>query len=155
MTQMTQTFTDQRRRASWLLVLSAALFLPATTMAQKNDTSDLQAKAARFAPTVITADAARLSKNDHAALDKIIAAARLLDELYIHQAWSGNPALEKRLAADTSPAGRARYHYFMINKGPWSQLDENHAFVEGVPETHPPQSAYYPDDMTKEEFEAW
>jgi hypothetical protein len=147
------------RRAAWLLTLSAALILPATTMAHKNDTStderDLQAKAARFAPTVITADAARLSKNDRLALAKIIAAAKLLDDLYIHQAWSGNPALEKRLAADTSPLGRARYHYFMINKGPWSQLDENRAFVEGVPETHPPQSAYYPDDMTKEEFEAW
>jgi len=132
------------RRVTWLFFLTATLVLPTTTMAQKNGTStderDLRAKAACFAPTVITADATRLSKNDRLALAKIVAAAKLLDELYIHQAWSGNPALEKRLAADTSPVGRARYHYFMINKGPWSQLDENRAFVEGVPETHPPQS---------------
>ncbi len=112
-------------------------------------------KIKRFAPTVITADKARLSKNDQKALDKIIAAAKLFDPLHIRQVWSGNAALEKRLEADSSPLGKERLHYFRINKGPWSQLDENEAFVDGVPATQPPQAAHYPDDMTKEEFDAW
>lgn len=122
---------------------------------QSGELAELNAKIRRFAPTVITADASRLSAGDRRALGKIIEAARLFDPLFLRQVWSGNVALERRLEADTSPLGRARLHYFRINDGPWSQLDENVAFLPGVPREKPPQAAHYPDDMTKEEFEAW
>ena len=38
-----------------------------------------------------------------------------------------------QLLDDTTPLGRARLHYFLINKGPWSRLDHNAPFVPGVP----------------------
>jgi hypothetical protein len=120
-----------------------------------SEAAELNAKIRRFAPTVISADTSRLSPGDRQALDKIIEAARLLDPLFLHQLWSGNPALKAKLEADKTPLGRARLHYFNINDGPWSQLDENMAFLEGVPREKPPQAAYYPDDMTKEEFSSW
>jgi peptidase M49-like protein len=114
----------------------------------------LAAKIRRFAPTVLTANAARLSSNDRKALQKIIAAAKLYDALYLRQIWSGNEALWKKLQADLTPLGRMRLHYFMINKGPWSQLDDNAPFIEGVP-PRPPQANFYPEDMTKDEFNSW
>jgi hypothetical protein len=114
----------------------------------------LAAKIARFAPTTMTADTSRLSPNDQKALLKIIAAARYYDPLFLRQIWSGNEPLLKKLQADMSPLGRLRLHYFMINKGPWSQLDGNEPFIEGVP-PRPPQANFYPDDMTKDEFNAW
>jgi hypothetical protein len=117
--------------------------------------AELNAKIRRFSPTVVTADAARLSAGDRRALAKIIEAARLLDPLFLRQVWSGNAALEAKLKADTSPLGRARLHYFYINDGPWSHLDENTAFLPGVPHEKVPQANYYPDDMTKDEFERW
>jgi hypothetical protein len=120
-----------------------------------NELSELNAKIRRFAPTVVTADTSRLSAGDRRALAKIIAAARLLDPLFLRQVWSGNDALQRRLEADKSPLGRARLHYFQINDGPWSQLDENIAFLSGVPREKPPQAGHYPEDMTKEEFESW
>jgi hypothetical protein len=120
-----------------------------------DDLATLRRKAARFAPTVVTADASRLSAGDRRALSKIIEAARLFDPLFIRQVWSGNEALKRKLEADRTPLGRARLHYFLINDGPWSQLDENRAFLAGVPEEKPPQAAHYPDDMTKEEFTRW
>jgi hypothetical protein len=120
-----------------------------------NELSELNAKIRRFAPTVVTADTSRLSAGDRRALVKIIAAARLLDPLFLRQIWGGNDALQRRLEADKSPLGRARLHYFQINDGPWSQLDENIAFLSGVPREKPPQAGHYPDDMTKEEFESW
>ncbi|HXI62194.1 MAG TPA: hypothetical protein VNF70_05765, partial [Pyrinomonadaceae bacterium] len=85
--------------------------------------NSLAEKIRRFAPTEMTANTSRLAPNDRKALMKIIAAARLLDPLYLRQIWSGNEPLLKRLQADKSPIGRLRLHYFMINKGPWSQLD--------------------------------
>src|SRR5215217_5242882 len=117
--------------------------------------STLAAKTRRFAPTVVTADASRLPEGDRKALDKIIQAAWLMDPIYYRQAWSGNEALKKRLESDKSASGRERLHYFVINKGPWSRLDNNEPFIEGVPREKPPQANYYPDDMTKEEFNTW
>lgn len=120
-----------------------------------SDVSALNEKIKRFAPTAINADASRLPPTERQALAKIVDAARLLDPLFLRQAWSGNVALLKKLEADKSPLGQARLHYFLINDGPWSQLDENIAFIEGVPHEKPPQAAHYPDDMTKEEFNRW
>ncbi|HEX8707481.1 MAG TPA: hypothetical protein VF723_04395 [Pyrinomonadaceae bacterium] len=117
--------------------------------------SDLAAKIRRFAPTTITADISQLSKNDRLALTKIIEAARLLDPLYLRQVWTGNAALLERLERDKTAAGRERLHYFRINVGPWSRLDGNEPFIEGVPREKPPQGSFYPDDMTKEEFNGW
>src|SRR5215471_17554307 len=73
--------------------------------------SALDARIRRFAPTEITADISRLSEGDRKALTKIIEAARLLDPLFLRQVWSGNEALRKKLAADTSPEGEAKLHY--------------------------------------------
>jgi hypothetical protein len=117
--------------------------------------AELNAKIRRFAPTVITADTAHLSLSDREALLKIIEAAKLLDPLFLRQVWSGNAALQERLEADKTPLGRARLHYFMLNDGPWSQLDDNVAFLPGVPREKPATAAHYPDDMTRREFESW
>src|ERR1700720_2525443 len=103
----------------------------------KVDTA-LAAKIRRFAPTALTADTAHLSVADRKALQKIIAAAKYFDPLYRRQLWSGNEALRKKLEADKSALGRERLHYYLINAGPWSQLDSNEAFLEGVP-PKPPQ----------------
>lgn len=114
----------------------------------------LAKKIRRFAPTMLTADTSRLALNDRQALQKIIAAAKFLDPLYMRQVWSGNEALLKKLQGDESPLGRQRLHYLLINKGPWSQLDDNKPFIDGLP-PKPPQANFYPDDITKEEFNSW
>src|SRR5215204_4274406 len=116
---------------------------------------ELARKIARFAPTTLTADTSKLTPKDRQALDKIIAAAKLLDPLYLRQVWSGNEALEKKLQADKTTAGRQRLHYFYINDGPWSRLDDKEPFIEGVPQEKPVQASYYPEDMTKDEFNSW
>ena len=58
------------------------------------------------------------------------------------------------LVRDESADGRARLHYFLLNKGPWSRLDEDQAFIPGAP-AKPPQANFYPAGATKAEVEAW
>ena len=132
-----------------------AMSLITSITAQQNGDPELARKIARFAPTTLTADVSKLSAKDRQALDKIIAAAKLLDPLFLRQVWSGNEALEKKLQADKSAAGQQRLHYFYINDGPWSRLDEKQPFIEGVPREKPHHANYYPDDMAKEEFNMW
>jgi hypothetical protein len=116
--------------------------------------AQLDKMTARFAPTEIAADLSKLSAGDRQAVDKILDAARRIDAIYLRQVWRGNVDLLKKLEADKSPAGEARLNYFRINYGPWSRLDRNQPFVDGVP-PKPLQAGFYPDDMTKEEFNAW
>jgi hypothetical protein len=109
----------------------------------------------RFAPTPITADVSKLSPNDRKALEKIIDAARLMDQIYFQQVWNGNPDVLHKLQADTTQEGKERLHYFQINMSPWSALDHDTPFVAGAPEQRPAGANYYPADMSKEEFTAW
>jgi hypothetical protein len=130
------------------------LMISTLTTAQDGD-PELARKIARFAPTTLTADTSKLTPKDRQALDKIIAAAKLLDPLFLRQVWSGNEALERKLKADNTASGRQRLHYFYINDGPWSRLDNKEPFIEGVPREKPHGASYYPEDMTKEEFNTW
>jgi hypothetical protein len=116
---------------------------------------ELAKKISRFAPTTLTANTARLSAGDRKALKKIIEAAKLLDPLFLRQVWSGNDELHKKLESDKTMVGRQHLHYFLINDGPWSRLDNNEPFIEGVPQVKPPQANFYPDDITKDEFNTW
>lgn len=143
-----------------LLLTLMLVFTSLTAMAKPDpklpaQDPELTRKIRRFAPTVLTANTARLSAGDRRALKKIIEAAKLLDPLFLRQVWSGNEALHQKLEADKSVAGRQRLHYFLINDGPWSRLDSNEPFIEGVPREKPHHANFYPDDITKEEFNTW
>ncbi|MGA3211745.1 MAG: hypothetical protein ABSD20_10600 [Terriglobales bacterium] len=119
------------------------------------DAAQLEQMSARFTPTPLRADISGLSPSDRQALAKLIAAGRILDDIFMDQYWSGDIALYQRLQADTSELGRARLHYFWINKGPWDALDSDKAFLPGAPPHKLPGANFYPEDMTKAEFESW
>jgi hypothetical protein len=119
------------------------------------DEIQLEKMAGRFTPTPLSVDTSKLSSGDRQALVKLIEAARLFNDVYMRQLWSGDVDLYKQLQRDATPLGRARLHYFWINKGPWSDLDGYKAFLPGVPIRKPLGANFYPEDMSKEEFETW
>src|SRR5205807_9466323 len=92
---------------------------------------------------------------DRRSLVKLVQATQAIDDIFMQQMWSGHLGLYSELKKDTSPLGRARLHYGWINKGPWSDLDEHKAFLPGVPPRKPLGANFYPEDMTKAEFESW
>ena len=115
----------------------------------------LEQKIARFAPTEISADITKLSTGDAKALHKIIEAAQLIDPIFFRQIWSGNAEMLKKLEKDSTTTGQELLHYFRINMGPWSLLDNNAPFIDGAPKEKPTGANYYPGDMTKEDFSRW
>jgi hypothetical protein len=118
-------------------------------------TLSLAEKTRRFAPTEITGDVSKLSEGDKKALAKLIEASKLMDSIYLRQVWSGNIETLNKLKADNSPEGKERLEYFMVNMGPWSKLDHDQAYVDGVPATKFPGANYYPEDVTKNALEQW
>jgi Peptidase family M49 len=145
----------------FLAVLSVlAMILPALSQTARSEAGAapslqrLQTMTSRFAPVSLGADLASLPANERQAVDKLVEAARVMDVLFLRQVWAGNGPLLMSLSRDDTPLGRARLRYFLINKGPWSRLDENAPFIPGVG-ARPEGANFYPVDATKEQVEAW
>lgn len=117
--------------------------------------AELRKMAARFAPTELKVDVSGLSEGDRKALIQLIQAARIVDDIFLAQIWSGNRLLLAELRRDTSPLGKERLRYFLVNKSPWSALDGNTQFLEDVPPRKLPGANFYPTDMSKQDLEAW
>ncbi len=128
-------------------------------------TREVATMAARFAPADIRADVTSLPPHERRALAKLVDAARLMDSLFLRQAWAGNDAMLQELAHDAlvrsraggtvaAEAAQAKLHYFLINKGPWSRLDHNRVFIPGAP-AKPEGANFYPAGATKAEIQRW
>ena len=142
------------------ILLAVFVFMTVSTTQGTAATStlgldELKQMTARFAPTPLEVNTSGLSTGDQKALVKLLQAARIVNRLFLQQLWSGNLALYQKLQQDKTPLGHARLHYFWINKSPWSEIDEHKAFLPDVPARKPPGANFYPEDMTKEEFESW
>jgi hypothetical protein len=142
------------RRFTPLLPLALVLAPSTLPAADVPDEARLRAMTARFAPVDIGADVSSLPESERLALAKMVEAARVFDALYLRQVWGGNQALLLQLLEDRTPLGRARLHAFLVDKSPWSSLDQNTPFVPGVP-PKPPEANFYPAGATKAEVEGW
>jgi hypothetical protein len=118
------------------------------------DLAALTKMAARFAPVDIGADVSALPVEERQALVHLIEAARQADAIFLRQVWAGNNALLMDLSDDPTPLGRARLSYFLLNKGPWSRLDHDAAFIPGAP-AKPEGANFYPAGASKADVEAW
>ena len=148
-----------RRSTSAILAAILCSLMPVLSQA-KDVTGDLpdQAQLAslsqRFAPVEVKVDLSSLPAQERAALAKLVEASRYVDALFMRQRSAGNDALLFQLLPDQSALGRARLDYFLLNKGPWSELDEDRAFLPGIGAK--PQSAnFYPADATREQIDSW
>ena len=127
---------------------------PGTSATADSELSKLEAMTRRFAPVELTADLSTLPETERRVLAKLVEAAKVFDALFLRQVWSGNEAMLMDLVRDESPLGRARLRYFLINKGPWSRLDDDGAFIPGAP-AKPEEANYYPAAATRADVEAW
>ncbi len=140
-------------------LIAALSLLPFIAFAQESmriqpEVQKLRAQATRLATFPVEVDLSAMPSHERRALASLIRAARIVDALHLHQVWAGNEALLLRLLEDRTLLGEARLDYFMVNKGPWSALDQDAAFVPGVPDK-PKSANYYPAGATREEVEAW
>src|SRR6266850_5339952 len=142
-------------RQTILAFFCCAVFAMAQNESPIPDLAQLKQMAARFAPTPMRADQTGLSAADKGALSKLIETGGVVNRLFMQQMWRRNLETYQLLQLDKSPLGQERLHYFLINKGPWSEIDDHRAFVPGVPSRKPAGANFYPEDMTKAEFETW
>ncbi len=102
----------------------------------------------QYTSFTLTTDVSRLSENQKKMIPLLIEAADAMDEVFWMQAYGDKSELMNMI---DDPQVR---RYAEINYGPWDRLENNEPFIEGVGEK-PAGANFYPEDITKEEFEAW
>lgn len=138
-----------------LLAVSAALFCAVFAMKAfaAEDLMNVKAQLKKFAPVKVKVEKGLLDARQLKLVAELKKAADCMDRLFFLQVYSKNPELEKKLAGLKGDK-RAIYDYFLIQYGPFDRLDHNKPFVDGVGKK-PLGANFYPEDMTKEEFETW
>lgn len=114
---------------------------------------DIEARRAKLVRQHLGAEVGHLSDGDRQALRHLVAAAGTLDEIFKLQAWAGNASFASRVAGYQGSGADALEDYYRIMYGKWDRLEELEPFIGHDP--HPAGAGYYPEDLTKEEFENW
>ncbi|MEA2343765.1 MAG: dipeptidyl-peptidase [Thermoanaerobaculia bacterium] len=122
---------------------------PAAAATSVTAAPDVAQRMAQLPRTVIDYDRSLLDDNERQVVAKLIEASKQIDEIYWRQVSEENPAWREALARTSDPA----YDYFIANKGPWDRLQDDAPFVGK--EKKPAGAAFYPPDITKEEFERY
>ncbi|WP_246138231.1 dipeptidyl-peptidase 3 family protein [Fodinibius salinus] len=96
----------------------------------------------------LEADLSKLSKNQKQMIPLLIDAAKAMEEVFWMEAYGDKSKLMEELA---NPKEK---RFAEINYGPWDRLNGNEPFIDGV-EAKPEGANFYPEDMSKEEFQNW
>ncbi len=113
------------------------------------DADHVAAQLAKFVPTTLSFDESLLDDRQKAVLKNLIQASDHLDMIFQLQVWRGNADPGAILPPNQEDA-RA---YYEIMYGPWDRLEDDAPFLDVGPK--PAGAGYYPDDLTREEFESW
>lgn len=107
----------------------------------------LESRLGIYHPVDLTSDLSHLSGRQKQMVAVLIDAAKIMDDLFWKQAFGGDK--DKFLASIDDPKVR---QFADINYGPWDRLDGDKAFLTNTDEK-PLGAQFYPQDMTKAEFE--
>ncbi len=136
------------------LLAGVALLGAAETGAR--DEGDIRARLKAYAPVRLQADLSRFSPREHEALGKVVTALGMVDEIYWKQ--MGRQALLARQAFEkaSAPLDVLYRDFVLINYGPFDIRKENERFVtvDGSSGPRVAGAGFYPEDMTKDEFDA-
>ncbi len=110
--------------------------------------SEMEKKVEQYASFKLTTDLSVLTEKEKQMLPLLFEAAKIMNDIYQTE------VLYKYHKEKISDADEATKKFYEINYGPWGRLDGNISFIDGIGEK-PAGSGFYPQDMTKEEFDAF
>lgn len=102
----------------------------------------------QYTEFTLEADLSGLTENQKKMIPLLIDAARAMNEVFWMEAYGDRRQLMDRISDPKVE------RFAEINYGPWDRLNGNEPFVEGVG-PKPAGANFYPDDMTREEFNKW
>ncbi len=114
---------------------------------------ELKEKISRFQPVEIRYDESLLDENQKMVVQKLFEASKIIDQLFLEQVYSKNLEIKTNLENGNSELQKLQLEYFNIMFGPFDRLDHDAPFYSDTPK--PAGANFYPEDMTKDEFNSW
>jgi hypothetical protein len=114
---------------------------------------DIKDRMAQLTPTEITYDESLLNEEQKEVLEKLVLAAKAIDNIFWKQASHVGLEILQDFENADHPAAEDFVRYLKINFGPYDRLDENKPFIGTDPK--PLGAGFYPPDMTKDYFEGY
>ena len=134
-----------------LIGVMSVTFINCSDSNNSKESNELKKKIDQYAKTVIQYDENLLDTRQKVVVNKLVQAARIIDDIFLDQVYSKNSAIKKSLSNSNDSYDKLVLEYFNINFGPFDRLDHDKPFYG---ENEKPDGAnFYPEDMTKEEFE--
>ena len=144
--------------ARW--TVAVALLLPGTLMTDAADKRPpagkpspglVEQRLKKLAPVEMTFDARKLPEKDRELIKHLVAAAQQIDEAFWRQSYRKAVEIRDSLRSKSDSASRALLRLLILNAGPFDRLAELEPFY-GT-EKLPPGAGFYPEDLTRKEFE--
>lgn len=102
---------------------------------------------AQYAPFELNTDMDQLTEKQKQMLPFLIDAAQCMERIFWKQAYGDQAELLNSITDENAKT------YAMINYGPWDRLNGNKPFLDNYGQK-PLTANFYPEDITKEEFDA-
>ncbi len=112
----------------------------------------LEAMRAEIAVVDMAPDTSFLTVEEARVVNLLNQAATLMSKIYLRQVSEDNPKIREEIAAGNHPDKEILLNLFDLHFGPWDTLGHDKPFYGSAEK--PAGAAFYPADMTKEEFDA-
>jgi hypothetical protein len=136
-----------------LLVLTALLVSFNNYFGQEMNNSEIKKLLSQYSITKIKYDKNLLDEREKIVIDKLYQACKIIDDIFLEQVYSKNKEIKAELENKTDENSRFVYRFFQMNFGPFDRINHNKCFYGTLKK--PEGANFYPEDMTKEEFENW
>ena len=138
-----------------IYIIVSVMILTALSCSEKEnkEISMLESGIAKYAETEIKYDESLLDDNQKIVVDKLYQAAKIIDELFLEQVYAKNFEIREQLRNSNIEIDNKLLEFFNINFGPFDRLDHDKPFIGN--EKKPLGANYYPENITKEEFNTW
>ncbi len=134
-----------------IVSLILSLFISCSNDKKVKESSELEKKINQYSKTELTFDENLLNERQKMVVYKLFEAGKIIDRIFLDQVYSKNSEIEETLLKSKEANDKIALEYFKINFGPFDRLDDNVPFMDKI--AKPKGANFYPEDMTKEEFE--
>lgn len=114
----------------------------------KDDKMTMNDRLDQYTSFTLNTDLSGLSKDQQKMVSLFIDAGKAMDDVFWKEAYGNKQKLLGQLDS------KKKKRFAQINYGPWDRLNGNKPFIKGISEK-PEGANFYPEDMTKKEFNNW
>jgi hypothetical protein len=113
----------------------------------------VEARMQKYALTPMEMDLSGFGESEQQLIRELLTAAELADEIFWRQTSHAALPMRGEIEASLHEDDPVRMFY-MAQAGPYDRLDHDAPFLENV-SPRSPGGAFYPEDLTADEFQAW